>query len=585
MLTSRLDGLEQRFAVLEARLAHRPASGGPAAAMPQAPWPVTAPPQHQPPPPTGRPLAEPPQPYQGVGPPPVPRPKPVRAERAGPEVDTEAVLKWTGLVLVVLAAVFAVSTVIDRGWFGPEAQLAGSAVAGAALVAGGVRLAPSRPAWARTLTGGGAVVLPVTAAAVHAGVDLAGPGVGLALVVVVAAGLSAVAHRLGYESTAVVAATVVPATIVWLAAGDDLAVAVIGLALGAVAVASAVGGLLRRWTVVRVLGIGVASLVINALATGRHGELSGASQVLALAVVAVVAALAWAGPLVAERLGRAADGPVGQLDHRAVAGVPLLAFGNVVAVLGLDGGRVAGVAGLALAAGFAAAAGALLRAAPVRLVGAHLVGAGILGSVAVAVWTTGPVLLVVVAAQAAAVVVLHRWFRDGLLLVQGVILGAVAMAWSGADILAGLVDELAVGQHVGNLVVVVLAAVAAWDARRRSDEPWVAVLVALSWAWALAWVASVAVHQPQGQVIVSAVWAVAAASAIAVGVRADDRLARVVGLVTLAVTVGKLLTVDLAAIDTLWRVGLFLVIGSGLLRLGYVLPRLAGRTAGPPGPG
>ena len=46
-------------------------------------------------------------------------------------------------------------------------------------------------------------------------------------------------------------------------------------------------------------------------------------------------------------------------------------------------------------------------------------------------------------------------------------------------------------------------------------------------------------------------------------------------MTTLAVTLVKLLTVDLAEVDTLWRVGLFLVIGTGLLRLGYVLPRLS----------
>ncbi len=51
---------------------------------------------------------------------------------------------------------------------------------------------------------------------------------------------------------------------------------------------------------------------------------------------------------------------------------------------------------------------------------------------------------------------------------------------------------------------------------------------------------------------------------------------------TLAVVLTKLLTFDLAEVETLWRVALFLGIGVGLLRLGYVVPRLAASTRRPP---
>ena len=40
----------------------------------------------------------------------------------------------------------------------------------------------------------------------------------------------------------------------------------------------------------------------------------------------------------------------------------------------------------------------------------------------------------------------------------------------------------------------------------------------------------------------------------------------------IGLTVGKLLTVDLREVDALWRAGLFLVVGLGLLRLGFLLP-------------
>ena len=45
----------------------------------------------------------------------------------------------------------------------------------------------------------------------------------------------------------------------------------------------------------------------------------------------------------------------------------------------------------------------------------------------------------------------------------------------------------------------------------------------------------------------------------------------------LGITVAKLLTVDLREVDTLWRAGLFMMIGLGFLRLGFVLPTLMDR--------
>jgi len=45
------------------------------------------------------------------------------------------------------------------------------------------------------------------------------------------------------------------------------------------------------------------------------------------------------------------------------------------------------------------------------------------------------------------------------------------------------------------------------------------------------------------------------------------------GLITLGVTVVKLVTVDLDAVDTMWRAGLFFLVGIGLLRLGLLVSR------------
>ena len=47
-----------------------------------------------------------------------------------------------------------------------------------------------------------------------------------------------------------------------------------------------------------------------------------------------------------------------------------------------------------------------------------------------------------------------------------------------------------------------------------------------------------------------------------------------VALATLLVTGGKLIFVDLVAVDVLWRAALFFLIGGTYLRLGFILPKL-----------
>ncbi|NCG39129.1 MAG: DUF2339 domain-containing protein, partial [Actinobacteria bacterium] len=49
-----------------------------------------------------------------------------------------------------------------------------------------------------------------------------------------------------------------------------------------------------------------------------------------------------------------------------------------------------------------------------------------------------------------------------------------------------------------------------------------------------------------------------------------------VGLAVLALTVTKLLIVDMQEVETLWRAALFLAVGLGLMRLGFLLSRLTG---------
>jgi hypothetical protein len=151
----------------------------------------------------------------------------------------------------------------------------------------------------------------------------------------------------------------------------------------------------------------------------------------------------------------------------------------------------------------------------------------------------------------------------------------IAIIWAALAVIAAMVDPVGWGDHLANLAVVLSLLAGAGYCRRLGTAPaGQRLLMVLSWVGGLGWLASVLVHGTQGQVVVSVIWAAAAGGAIVAGIRLATPLARQLGMATLAVVLVKLLTVDLSEVDTLWRVGLFLVIGAGLLRLGYLVPKL-----------
>jgi hypothetical protein len=79
---------------------------------------------------------------------------------------------------------------------------------------------------------------------------------------------------------------------------------------------------------------------------------------------------------------------------------------------------------------------------------------------------------------------------------------------------------------------------------------------------------------PSGAALTSTTWAVYAVALIAAGLRTRDDVLRQIGLGTVLVTVAKVLLVDLASIPTLWRVLLFMGLGTLMLVVSYFVPAL-----------
>ena len=555
-LTARLAELEGRVAELER--ASVPA-GAPMAGtrVPMPPPPGVQVPRLQPLPPMA--------PWSSPGAP---------ARPPTPPVTAESLLKWAGVVLVALAAVSFVGTAIGRGWIGPELQLAGAAAIGVALVGGGFWFKDESRPWSMALTVGGAVVLPVCAAASNAALDLVAEYPSLILLGIVTVALGRVSMKLSIEAVAVVTGALAVFLPFWIVEDIDLPTLAVGAWLAGLVVAVTWLGWHRSWVVARLATVWLAGLGLISLATlDEVASITGREQVIGLVVTAVVAVAAWVGPAFAPMVRIELPGWQRSFDYRSGLMVPLWSWGMVGALAHFDDFAVFAWVGLAMAAGFGVIAPVAWQL-PKPLVAAHFLAAGILASVAVATLTTSPALLVVIASQAVATAVLAWMMRDMLLGAFAGLLASIALVWAGTSTFVGWFEELDAGQDLANLFVVVLlvgvAGYAWW--RRQSLAP---AVTALAWLAALGWLPSVLVHVSQGQAAISILWALVGAAALVHGVWYRLMLTRTLGLATLGTTLVKLLTIDLSSVDTLWRVGLFLMVGAGLLRLGYVLPRLS----------
>jgi len=540
----RLEALEARIAAIEAAiegLREQRAEGPP-------PLPAAA----QPPPPTG---------------PPVVTDRPQAATRPALTLDSEVLLKWGGVGLVVLAVGFGVSTAIQRGWIGPLLQLAGALVLALGLIGLGIRLEPVRRAWTHALCSGGVASLFVIFAS-DLFLDQANTDIGFTLTFL--SGLVGVGVARFVRSEWVGIVTLLAGVIGWLVIGEGQPPFIESGAVfvAALVVATAVA-IERQWfglrTVTALVGFGGGL----ALAIAADTDVEYTAAMVAAGLVAVIL-------LVVPSLGDEMP-PWRQIDFR----MPTLLAPWVWVVIASsfidDFDTEAGLVAFAVA-GFVAGYVGVFRDGLLTIhLAALVVGASVTVTIGVGATLSTEVAWVAVAVQGVGLLVLRRIMPGGWLLAvnAGALLVAAAIsvfvsaeyAWR---------NDAPIGDDIANLAVIIAIGVAGWIAGRLEVRA-VAGFVVLGLS--LLWLGSVFVHLPQGQAIVSLSWAVVGVAILVAGaVRKIPQLGNV-GLGVLALTVGKLLLVDMAEVDALWRAGLFLAVGLSLLRLGFLLPRWTDATA------
>ncbi len=99
----------------------------------------------------------------------------------------------------------------------------------------------------------------------------------------------------------------------------------------------------------------------------------------------------------------------------------------------------------------------------------------------------------------------------------------------------------------------------------------------------LAWLAHELLPLENGQGLVSIAWGLYGAILLIAGLRRNLHALRLVGLGTLMLVVAKLFMVDLARLETIWRVLLFVGFGGVFLALSYYFPKLWKKDAGAEG--
>ncbi len=479
-------------------------------------------------------------------------------------MDSETLLKWGGVGLVVLAVGFAVSTAISRNWIGPELQLAAALLVGFGLVAVGLRIRATRPGWTHALCSGGVIALLTTVAS-DLFLDQAPTAVAFVATAVIAAGGLVLARAIHSEWVAV--ATTIAAAIGWAVIGNgDASFALMTgwyVALIAVTISLA---LEQGWFASRVVADVTGMIALLALAANTGGA---SDQTVVLIATALLAGSLFIIPSIGDYTS-----VWRQLEVQLATATAPWAFTAAFAAV-LDGRSDAAISSVAFSIAVVTAAAAVAFRARLRHphVISLLLGASVTLSIGLAVLLSTSAVFVCLAIQAAGLVVLSRALdRNVRVMINAAVLATIAAVYVIVRTADAWVDNVRWADDLAHAAIVVALAVGLWQTGEHLVRRAGAVAVL---GLTLLWLGSVMVHAPQGQALVSISWAALGTAVFVIGAVRRRADAAATGLAVLGLTVGKLLSVDLREVDTLWRAGLFFLVGMGLLRLGFLLPRLA----------
>jgi uncharacterized membrane protein len=489
--------------------------------------------------------------------------------------DSEFWLDKLGVGLLLFGVTFLFKYSVDQGWLTPLVRVGFGATVGAVLLLAGLRLGERQRALAQVLLGGGIATFYVVGFAAFQLYELVGYGTAFAFMVAVTVAAFSLAVRDDHPLLSLIGVKGALGTpfLLYQSAGDFTWL----VGYTSLVVASGVALCIHRgwrsvlWTALvggwAVLGIayvtGIADL--PAEVTGERWILQGAVLFCWLAFAVVVPA--WEltrGALSPAFSARAQPRHLDLHLYLLVVYTPLLALGFTGLIWSMAADRW-GWLTLGAAAAYIGAAVAL-RPRSATLSSAHWLAAALLlpsGTVATA---SGDWVYFWLAVQAATMhLVARRLAVPAVSVVAHAVFAACALWFLVRLDNSGVAGSWRAGT---DLLVIAAAALASTQLRARLAVP---IYLFAVHAAVLAWLWRELAPLPAGAALVSTAWGAYGLILLVVSLRQQLDLLQRTAIATLLLMVGKLFVVDLAALEAIWRILLFLGLGGVFLTISYLL--------------
>lgn len=505
---------------------------------------------------------------------------------------TEYWLNKIGIALLLFGVAFLFKYAVDQGWLTPAVRVGIGLTIGAVLLAVGLRGRRERPAFSQVMFGGSVATFYITGFAAFQLYDLVPHAVALAFMV----GVTVLAFVLAVWEEHVVLSLIgvvggLGTPFLLYTDGGSTA----GLVAYTCLVLAGTGAiyLYHEWRSLLWVSTVGGWIVLGVATDSLPAETSAAFVDRAATQAGIIFAwlLFWALPLVRHLLaqwqparwaqGEPEAGSIqAQLRTLTDKHVHVLSVATPLLALLLTAGtweladHSAGAVALAGSILYALVSYGLVERVDQRsLAFAQAVAATALLTVGFVLLLDGDMLLIVLAAEAAALHVIAARLDDAGTAVLGHLLSVAVGFWLGIR----LVESGAEGRLLLNapaltdLATIALLVVSSSTMR----------LPVLRWGYRLvahgallAWFARELAPLPNGDGYTTLAWGLYGSALLLIGLTRDRISLRQFGLATMLLMVGKLFLVDLSAVDALWRIVLFLGFGALFLVISYYFQSL-----------
>lgn len=494
-----------------------------------------------------------------------------------PESDAEtAWLNYLGIGLLLIGVVFLFEYAIERGWLTELVRVGLGGALGSFLLGAGLRIVDDRPALGQVLCGGGIGTFYATLFASFQLYNLLTFPVAFAGMLGTTMASFVLSLRYNARSLALVGLLGGYATPFMLQTGDNN---VIGLMIHTCVVTAGTSTLYlyRGWRVLLAAifwGHWVIAAIAGIVAGGPSPDEGSGARVGVQAGVIIGWLVTGGMPVVAHLLLGEADGDDAwgesawrRIDQMAVVVTPVVAYGLSRALW--DGSTLVwGMGAAGIGVGYALLAVLLRRRDLESLMSPVLLVVAAASTCALVEWFSEEVLLVALTLETIVLAYVSRELSDRLLATASGVVGTAVLGWVGVKLVEGAAHgtaSLLYGTVVGGI----------FGASRKYGSEFIRIcfgyvihllVLGLLYAAFAPW--------PNGHAWVTATWAAYAIGLVGRGAYTTAGHPHRTGLATIALVVGKLFFVDLAELDPLWRIVLFIGLGGGFLLVSYLAPQI-----------